>query len=864
MATAKEVKAKFTADTKELTSAVTQANSVLSKLRSEMRLVSTQTKATGDTMDTLKQRQSILTQEMQQSQAKIDALTQKLDKARDAFGDTSPEVQRLETQLTNARVAMAAQENELSQVSASLSEMEEESRRASSAMGQLESTISQQESKLSGLKDEYNRLAMEQGEGSDRCRELAREIQDVSSELDENRGKLQQAESAADRFDRTMDSAGDSAKDFGNDIDTATVAIGNLIADIASRAIDAIADLSGEVMSASDALDKFSSTMSFAGFDASTIESAKTQMKTYADQTVYDLNTVMNTTAQLAANGINDFTGLTQAAGNLTAAAGGGAEAFDSVAMMLTQTAGAGKLTTENWNQLADAIPGASGVLQEAMRQNGAYTGNFREAMEKGEITADEFNQAIMQLGNQPVAVEAARSTETFEGSLGNLEAAAINTGTALIDYLGKDNITGVLNGITGAIEWLTQNLNIVIPVLAGVAAGFVAFQVITVLVPAVTALVAGIGGLAGVMALLTSPVTLVVAAIALLTAGFVALWNSSETFRNGVTTIWTTIQTVFGTLAEWFMTTVVTPVVTYFQSLWPTIQTIFTQIQTLISTVMSAISGFISSNMGTIQSIWSVVWGGISAYASAIWSTIQAVINTALGVIQGIITTVTGIISGDWSMVWEGISQVASSIWNGIQSTISGIIDAIASNIEGVFNGVKGTVEGIWNGIKGAIDGAINGAADIVSGAIDTIKGVMNFNWSLPKLKLPHISISGSFSLTPPSVPHFGIEWYAKGGILEEPTIFGMNGGNAMVGGEAGPEAVAPIGDLLGYMIEALDAKFGSSDASGIIDAIEDLADRVISIEIDGKQLARATASDADRVNGSRQNLVRRGVALP
>ena len=81
--------------------------------------------------------------------------------------------------------------------------------------------------------------------------------------------------------------------------------------------------------------------------------------------------------------------------------------------MVLTQTAGQGKLTTENWNQLSDAIPGASGKIQQALKEAGAYTGNFRDAMADGQITAQEFNDAIMSLGFTDAAVEAATSAST-------------------------------------------------------------------------------------------------------------------------------------------------------------------------------------------------------------------------------------------------------------------------------------------------------------------------------------------------------------------------------------------------------------------------------------------------------------------
>lgn len=206
-----------------------------------------------------------------------------------------------------------------------------------------------------------------------------------------------------------------------------------------------------EAAAASDATDKFKATMQFAGLNTGAIDAAGKAAKSFADQTVYDLPTIQNTIAQLASNGIKDYTGLTQAAGNLNAVAGGNAETFKSVAMMMTQTAGAGKLTTENWNQLSDAIPGAAGPLMRALEEAGAYTGNFREAMEKGQITSDEFNAALMKLGTDPVAVEAAKSTKTFEGAIGSLQAT-INSGLMGALNAIKPAVTGAINGLAGGL----------------------------------------------------------------------------------------------------------------------------------------------------------------------------------------------------------------------------------------------------------------------------------------------------------------------------------------------------------------------------------------------------------------------------
>ena len=228
---------------------------------------------------------------------------------------------------------------------------------------------------------------------------------------------------------------------------------GNVLTAGVGMVVGKLKDLTGEAIKASDAMDKFRSTMKLGGFGSKEINKTAKEVQKYANDTVYELNDVSNTTAQLAANGIKDYMGLTEAAGNLNAQAGGTKETFKSVAMAMTQTAGAGKLTTDNWNQLTYAIPGASGKLQEAMKKNGAYTGNFRDAMEKGQISAKEFNKAISQLGMTKAAKEAAASTATFEGAIGNLEAAVVTSISNIIKELGKANFTGIINTTTKWVE---------------------------------------------------------------------------------------------------------------------------------------------------------------------------------------------------------------------------------------------------------------------------------------------------------------------------------------------------------------------------------------------------------------------------
>lgn len=307
-------------------------------------------------------------------------------------------------------------------------------------------------------------------------------------------------------------------------------------AGIGMKAVDigmnSLSNLSNETITAIDSMEKFKSTMNFAGFNDSAIDTASNSVKKYAADTVYDLSTIANTTAQLAANGVQDYVGLTQAAGNLNAVAGGNADTFKSMAMALTQTVGAGKLTTENWNQIANAIPGASGKLQEAMLKNGAYTGNFRKAMEDGLITAEEFNKAIMQLGNEPIAVEAAKSTKTFEGALGQLKAGIVEGLGNIIQNIGVENITNAINGLAEAFSWVLSivsnlinefnNGNPVLGILVGLVSaitlGIIAYNLYMGIATVATSGFAAAQWLLNI-AMNANPIGLIVAAIVALIA---------------------------------------------------------------------------------------------------------------------------------------------------------------------------------------------------------------------------------------------------------------------------------------------------------------------------------------------------------
>lgn len=248
------------------------------------------------------------------------------------------------------------------------------------------------------------------------------------------------------------------ASGIGSALSASSVALGNIVSNIVSSVAASMGGLVSEATGLSDAMTKFEQTMAFAGFDPAVIEASGRAIREYADQTVYNLDEVLNTSEILAANGIENFVDLTQSIGNLNAIAGGNAETFGRVAQAVTQTVGVGKLITENWRQITEAIPGAAGVLKEALSDMGAYTGNFEEAMAQGQITAEEFNQALLAVGMDELAAEAATSTATMEGALGNARAAIVGSMAEIYDAINGDGrVTGAITAVGDAFGGLLE-----------------------------------------------------------------------------------------------------------------------------------------------------------------------------------------------------------------------------------------------------------------------------------------------------------------------------------------------------------------------------------------------------------------------
>ena len=496
----------------------------------------------------------------------------------------------------------------------------------------------------------------------------------------------------------------------------------------------------------------------------------------------------------------------------------------------LTKAAGAyakkGKSMTEGLKETIDSIKNSKSeteALSTAMEIFGAKKApQMVDAIKRGALSFEELGYTSQ--------VSAGLVSSTYESTLDPIDKfkTAQNSATLAMSELGAA-IAEVLapvfemlgNIVKGFAEWfggLPGPIKEFVVVMGTVVA------IVGVIVPifltlqaAATALEISIGAMITAALPIIGTALAIAAAVAAIIVIVKYLWETNEGFRDTVTTVWNAILEVINT--------VVSEISNFVMSIFGTVVTWWTEnqerIRTSAETVWNAIYTVISTILDILGPLLQAGWDNIQLIITTAWEIIKTVVETAINVVLGVIQAVMQIITGDWSGAWETIKGVFSTVWQAIQSIVQTIFSAIQSYISNILNGISGTVSNIWNGIKdtvsnvlnaisstvssvwegikSTISGAINGARDAVSSAIEAIKGLFNFNISWPHIPLPHFHVSGSanpLDWLSQGVPSIGIEWYAKGGIMTKPTIFGMNGNNMMVGGEAGNEAVLPLND--------------------------------------------------------------------
>lgn len=284
--------------------------------------------------------------------------------------------------------------------------------------------------------------------------------------------------------------------------------------------------------------------------------------------------------------------------------------------------------------------------------------------------------------------------------------------------------------------------------------------------------------------------------------------WNSIKTtvgnvvdnIKTAVSEKWNAIKTTVGTVAT---------------NIKDTVSEKFNQVKETMGTVMQAAKDTISEKLNNIKAAYEEHGGGVK------------------GIVAASMEAIKGYYSAGYTFI--------DNLTNG---KLSAMVDTIKSKLESA----KNTVSNILNAIKDKFSSIFESAKNIVSNAIEKIKGFFNFKWELPKIKLPHFSITGKFSLNPPQIPKFSVEWYKLGGVFDEPTLFGYGDGKIGGLGEDGAEAIVPLERntaWLDRLAEMLNDKMGRNDGGA----------RDIILQVDGKTFGKISVdsiNDLTRQTGS------------
>lgn len=316
-------------------------------------------------------------------------------------------------------------------------------------------------------------------------------------------------------------------------------------------------------------------------------------------------------------------------------------------------------------------------------------------------------------------------------------------------------------------------------------------------------------------------------AAFQIITLPFQFIWqNCKDTILSAWEFIKTTvsdgIQKVKDTISS-FLSPIANAVSGAWSSVKSATSSAWSAVKSATSSAWTAATGYISEKINgakqvvssvtsTIKSTASAAWSAVSSATNSAWTTTTGYISNKINAAKATVSSITSSIRSTASAAWSAVSSATSSAFENVRATMSNKINTAKANVSSALSGIrsafssglsaaKNTVTSIFGNIVSAISGKMESAKNAVSNAIGALKSKFNFSWSLPKLKLPHVSISGGFSINPPSVPHFGISWYKNGGILNKPTIFGASGNNLLGGGEAGKEAVLPLAELWSNM---------------------------------------------------------------
>lgn len=866
MGSKNEAKVTFTAETTKFNEGIKKANSEMTMLRSEMRLNEAQFKNTGDSSTYLEQKQKLLQSQLAVNQEKQEALNGKLEEAKKFYGEDSVEVQKLQTQLVNAKVAEEGIRAQLDLTNAEFAENIAKQKEDQTAVEKLTSDIQSQEEKLKTLKAEYVNVTLEQGNNSAEAQGLKQKISELNGELEENKGKLSAAEKEADELGREIREAGQEAEQASNGgftvfkgivADLASAGLQQLVSGIKNTvksvvttgaefeaSMSKVKSIAGateeEFQSLKETAREMGATTKFTASESAEAMNYMAMAGWEADQMIDGLPGILNlaaaagedlaTTSDIVTDGLTAFGMEAKDAGHFAdvlAVASAGANT--NVSMMgesfkyVAPVAGALDMSVED-TSVALGLMANSGIkasqagtsLRSMLTNLSKPTDAVASAMEQMGISLDDGNGKTKSMHDLMV---------NLRESFGNLQISTEEYNQRLAELdAGLESGTYTQKQYDEAVDDLTKS----------------AFGAEGALKAEAAATIAGKTGMAGLLAIINTSdedfneLTESVNNATNAETGYSAAAEMAGIAQDNLQGDVAIMKSAFDDLKIAIFDDVNSPLRDVVQGIT---NDVIPVAGNAIGLTKEAIT-WMKENKEMVAGV-AVVLGSLAAGITA-YNTVTGIktametantsslvkaaaaqlgLNTAMlaSPITWVVAGITGMVAAGVLLYknWDKIKSEGEVVWGGIKlmwkdgsDWVTGKIEGIGNVIMGIpktFEAMKDKVEFKAAEFKTNIENKFFALRDGVKVIVEGIKGFFDFTFNVPKIKLPH------FGITPPgwklsdllegTIPKLGIEWYAKGAVLNRPTVFGFNGYNAMIGGEAGKEAIAPIDVLQDYV---------------------------------------------------------------
>ena len=675
---------------------------------------------------------------------------------------------------------------------------------------------------------------------------IQNELNQTSRRLEDLENSANDAEQDVESLSRELNDLGDSASNSEGGFTTLKGAISTFAGNVLTSAVSKIGELSSQLLELNEETKEF--RMNIAKLDGSTSQYGySTEFTNKKMKELYgyfqDDQVAVNTISNLQGMGLTEKElNNTLSASIAVWTAYGDSIPIEGLTESVNETAQVGKVT----GSLADALNWA-GISEDDFNKrlekcnstkeraqlitdtlNGAY-GKSKETYDKNTESLRKNNEANYELIDAQARL--GEAIEPVDTAITNLKASALEA----IEPVIKQVANGI-NGLIKAFNGLPQEAKTTIVAVTAIATGIVvligvagaissAWGVITGIFSAGINVFAGVGG---AIAAISPPILIAVGVIGALIAIGIALYKNWDTIKVKATEIWTGIKNVI-------------------VNIWEGIKTVF-------STVLEVVKVCITTYFNFYKTIINTALNVIKTVVTSIWNGIKTVFTTVLNGIKTIITMQFNAYKTAISNIINATKGVITKVWNGIKSVISTVCSGITNIVSNKFNSIKNTISNIMNGAK-----------NIVSNALNKIKGFFsNCHLSLPKVKIPTFSISGKLSLNPPSVPKINVGWkyLAKGGILTNPTLFGMSGNTGLIGGEKGHEAVLPLDNFYNYLDSKLQKMNNAQEINydkmtdSFISALERLN---LQVNMDAKKVGQLTSKHVEEDINARKNQLNR-----